>query len=249
MPKVHFDNAPLKEVVMGAQFEFGVLENSHIYEYYQTKKALFPQITENPILPAIIDRQGESDDVKILNGFNARKYFIDNTGNRLIQIQKDRLLFNWRTENNKADYPHFEVILPEFFNHLNDLQKICSVKSKINQLEFTYLNHIEIEEFQLKTYQIDQFLKFFTTPPNLKSFDCSFTFPIEKINGSLTIKMKSALRTTDQKKVITLEITARGINREGQSLEEWYQAGHDTALDYFLKSLTDRSMEIWKIKS
>ncbi|MCK5280857.1 MAG: TIGR04255 family protein, partial [Cyclobacteriaceae bacterium] len=110
---LEFSNAPVIEVILGSQFEGVTFESKSIFDFYNSVKENFPDIQENPPLAALIENIDSPSETRIISGFTSRKFFINNSQNKLIQIQPDRFLFNWRKTNNEEEYPHFDSVFSE----------------------------------------------------------------------------------------------------------------------------------------
>ena len=174
-----FENSPLQEVVIGAQFLPILNSSSIISEFYQAKKDKFPRFVEDTPIPHVIEKFDSQNSVTFQNGYYSRKHFIEKSEHKLIQIQTDKILFNWRTLDNRNDYPFFENIKKEFLVHLNDLNNIYSVLNNIDQLEITYLNHILINEFEDNNFNLNNIFNNFFPPVIINNFNCNFIIPFK----------------------------------------------------------------------
>jgi uncharacterized protein (TIGR04255 family) len=245
---ISFANAPLKEVVIGVQFSES-LDNSKIYDYYKKKTEEYPIIHEVNILPTVIEKADSDAEIHILSGVHTRKQFIDSNGNRLIQIQHDKMLFNWRTGNDTNEvYPRFDNVLKEFMGHLAEFNNIHPVKKNINQLEFTYLNHIFLEDFGLIAFKLSDIFKDFAVSLPLKHISLQMSIPMPELQGSMSVTLNSGKTSNrEEKKLLVLESTCRGMKLPDQTIEGWYRNAHDTLLEYFVNSITEKAKDIWKI--
>ncbi len=246
--KINFENPPIIELVIGVQFENSILNNNLIFEYYQKTKDKYPKIQENTILPSIVEKIEEPTEYNYIPGFNARRFFINEIGDRLIQIQPNKLLFNWRKTNDEKEYPNFDRIYHDFIEIYEDLVKFGDLEPEINQLELTYFDHISLEEFSLDSYYLDDIFKFWNLSEQLKHIDCKLVITKPKINGNLNFKVDSAVTKKDNKKVITTESTCRGKKNEEQSMKDWFNDSHEILLNFFLDITTDNAKNIWGMK-
>ena len=75
----------------------------------------------------------------------SRHWFTSEDDVQLIQIQADRLIYNWRRGPNNATYPHFEA-LQDKFNEIGEkwdgFLANRGQKLRITQWEVSYINHI-----------------------------------------------------------------------------------------------------------
>ncbi len=246
--KIEFSNAPVVEVAIGAQFEGSVISKSCIFNLYQEIKDKYPVIEEHPILPSIVEKPEEKSDTRVLAGFHSRQFFVNQSGNKLFQIQPDKILFNWRKVSNDIDYPHFNNVLEEFFTLFNALNLKCGFKEMVNQLEVTYVDHVLLEDFASSNYNVSEIFKSIVLPDNLKSIDCNLTIPLKSINSNLIFKLISAIRNIDKKKLLSCETTCRGMILDGQDIKDWYIKAHSSISDFFINSITEKAKKTWGLK-
>jgi len=245
---IKLNKAPIIEVVVGVQFDRPIIKNDLTFECYNAVKETYPEITENPILPSIIEKLDGPSENYLMHGFHSRKWFINVSGHKLIQIQSDKLLFNWRKTSKEEEYPHFEAVLTEYLDIFKKFNAICNFKDKVNQLEITYVDHILLEDFGLSDCDINKIFKYWNLPKALRNIDNNLSFPYEEINGILNIKLQSAIRNKDQKKLITSNTTARGMLAKDKDINKWFDLGHEILLSFFVDSLTDESKKIWEFE-
>ena len=112
---MRYNNAPVGEVVIGIALNGIIFDNNFMYEFYQNFKEKYPIIQEHEIVPTVIESSSGPNEHRLLPGFNSRKFFLNKEQNKLVQLQADRFLFNWRKTDNKDEYPHFSSVSSEFF--------------------------------------------------------------------------------------------------------------------------------------
>ena len=242
-----FDNAPIAEVVLGLQFNEPVFTYKFIYDFYNSIKENFPEVQENQILPTVIEKTDEPAENKILQGFNSRKFFIHKNQNKLIQIQPDRLLFNWRKLENATEYPHFANVKDEFIKMFSIIDEKLNINLKINQLEMTYVDNIFIDQHNADNFNTKTIFKIFSLNKDVKSTEYKISYPIVGLNGNVLLSINSAKTKKDQRKLLIMESTTRGA-LNGMSINEWFEASHKELLDLFVTITTDSAKEIWGIK-
>lgn len=240
-----FLNPPVVEVVIGAQFKDSVFNNKAIFDYYSQIKDTYPNIQENQILPAIVEKNNAPNIQRLIAGFNSRKLFINNNDSRLIQIQANKLLFNWRKTQDE-DYPHFNSVIKEFRGIYNNLNRLHNIENKLDQLEITYVDHFLLEEFQKEDYNPSSILNILNIEDPMKNIECSITFPIKELSSNLNFTLRSATRNIDNKKLIVMETTCRGFN-SNISIFSWYDQAHKEVANLFLKFTTNSAKKKWEI--
>jgi uncharacterized protein (TIGR04255 family) len=126
-PLPRFRKPPVSEVALGVQFP-PVLNPVHLGLYYQRLKARFPKVQVQPPITAAFETFAPSPIVFGMPmpaiGLQPRMWFLSEDENSLIQLQSDRLLFNWRGGLQGVPYPHFEAVQGEFAEAFDLLEKL-----------------------------------------------------------------------------------------------------------------------------
>lgn len=115
----NFEKPPLREVVVGVQFEsLRGLRQAHLGDYWQHVRGEFPSTQDRPPLESALEIPGgprqQTLEVQFGTPPPALCWFVSSGGDRLIQVQHDRFLLNWRRTDDGAGYANFEPILDEF---------------------------------------------------------------------------------------------------------------------------------------
>src|SRR5579864_6124999 len=152
-PLPEFELPPVDAVVLGD--DFGPIEGWKVpyaglfwqgirNEYPQCDAHLPvpPQIEQFPASPRQFGIQfGPADP-------NAtRCWFLDESGNQLIQIQPDRFLRNWRRVKGDEAYPRYATLRPRFEDDWAKFRKFLQenrlMQPQVVQCGVTYLNNID----------------------------------------------------------------------------------------------------------
>ena len=144
MTNIHFNNPPLNEVVIGLQFENSNWNLSDFGKYHDRIRSKYPEVqTVPPIQPPF-----QSPGIILTNEESMpRAWYLENTGNHLIQVQKDRFFLNWRCLQEPSNrYPHFRNLYEHFQKEWKEFNSYIS-SEKSNSLlpkyyELTYVNHL-----------------------------------------------------------------------------------------------------------
>jgi uncharacterized protein (TIGR04255 family) len=243
---ISYKKAPLVEVVVGIQLSKEAITSEFIFEFYQLSKNKFPKIQEHPPLPFQIENKDSNAQLGLPNGISSRKFFIESEGNRLIQLQHNRIVFNWRVAKPDDQYPHYDSVIKEFYGIIEQVEKKVPIKLLINQLEFSYVNHMVLEDFGLDSLQVSNIIKFINFPNPLKTINCNLSLWEPELEGNIIAQLKSAKRNRDDKKILIYETTCRGVNKNGQSVEQWFDQAHQKLLQLFENSITDKAKSIWQ---
>lgn len=243
---VVFKNTPLNEVILGIQLKGPVLSVHDIYELISLLKSEYTLVSEHPPIPSIIESPDKAKTQMLLKDFASRKQLLHNEKHKVIQIQADRLLFNWRKESEESVYPKFDKIYLEF-KHLLGLisDKVKeNLSAHINQYEFTYVDHIYLESFGIEEYEIDRILNVFSCGKTVKDLHIEYSLPKKELGGVLNVSVRSAKHKTDNRKLFVLENTCRGFSVH-ENMDNWFYRAHDSLLDNFVEMTTEQAKKIW----
>ncbi len=254
-----FERPPVVEVACGVQFE-GLIEwrTTHYGQFWTTIKDQFPETEDHPPLPRVRPTltptppfQPEWSPLPPLR----RVFFIKPPGNFLIQLQQNRLFYNWRKVADSDDYPRFEAPLAGFrsawaqFNHFTSEAGLPTPAPEI--WELTYINHILDEGAQFPR-DVWEYLGFYekspeATPPTpATAMAIQFVWPLENESGLLTLDVKHGNRLSDRRDVLIMELTVRGPAKGGSNgIEPWFEIAHQHIVNTFDKLTTRRAHQLW----
>ncbi|MGB6658107.1 MAG: TIGR04255 family protein, partial [Xanthobacteraceae bacterium] len=151
----------MTEVVLGVQFNS--LErflSPHLGLIWDVFREEFPLIEEHAYFPPVFETFGASApfmfpsiNIPIMaRPEMARIHFINRERTQLLQVQRDRLIHNWRKIGQGADYPRFEKMIEVFetgyrkFVSTIDQENLGPVVP--NQCEVSYINQIAVSAGQ-----------------------------------------------------------------------------------------------------
>lgn len=245
MSKYSLKNPPLNEVVFGIQFKGGILTSKRIHDIYNKCFAEdYPEIKEEDKLPSIVE-QVNGRNVQLLNSRESRKQFIHKDDDKVIQIQPDKLLFNWRKGLNLREYPHFESTYKQFLDNILENEEFSNYLGHINQYELTYFDHIESYSFKEGLYDVSSIFNWFNIKSNPRNIDFSFSLYNNAVNGNISVNIKSAIRRQDNKPIIVFETTVRGYV-EKMTINNWFMNARKLIVDLFFDSISEKTIRLWK---
>ena len=263
-PLPDYENPPVIEVVCGVLFKrldtllapyTGLLWQKFRDTYLRCKEVspLIPSLETFDELPAVA--------FGITNvPPSPRIWFEHADGKRLLQVQRDRFLHNWKKAQPEDDYPHYGSVIEMFEDCLslfrNFLEEECLGSIEPLQYELTYVNHIPkgdgwktLEDIGKVfpnfawTSENDHFL------PGPEGINWSTTFILPNRAGRLHVSIRSAQRMRDNHPIIRLDLTARGIGSEKtlEAMRSWFDMGHEWIVRGFA-DLTDQDVQknIWR---
>jgi uncharacterized protein (TIGR04255 family) len=255
---IHFERAPLEEVVCGVHFtgvnwsdiHFGLFFNELCGRYQQTQRrsrvSLFdpsvqdpPQITflTEPELPLLWYESPESP--------------------FLLQVQNDTFFVNWRRQSGTFDYPHFRTreggeqgVWHRFVFEWDMFRNFCTKQAigtpEILACHLAYIDHM----VQGETWQepVD-LVRWFRPLAGLRSFEAVSVFSLtvghEFRKLPVRINVRPAIRTSDKKKLFIFEFVITQKLPAGTSLESWFDKAHAAIIEEFVAQTTEDAHAEW----
>ncbi|MPZ24160.1 MAG: TIGR04255 family protein [Dehalococcoidia bacterium] len=224
-----FDNPPVVEVALSVQFErLSQLRSAHLGLFWRDLGVGFPRVEEHGPLDAAMEQFPDIPQAPIFNLRVApgiptpRVWFLDASGNELIQIQQDRFVHNWRKVGERDQYPRYERIRSRFVDELQSFERFLAEydlgKLTPNQCEVTYVNHIELGEGWERFGQIDNVLKMLQSPdyaflPEPEDVRLGVRYVMEDMAnpiGRLYMSLEPRLTAESSRPILYLSLTARG---------------------------------------
>jgi len=151
-PNINYDNPPVVEVAMGVQFTPPKgLSVAHIGSYWDTIRVIFGRCQEQPPLPHLVEDltlpkiasrptlrfSGKPD--------MPRVWFLNDSGNQMVQVQRDRFVYNWRKMSPEETYPRYPKVKIQFAKYWAGFCEFLLSKNlprpQVDQLELVYVNH------------------------------------------------------------------------------------------------------------
>lgn len=122
--------------------------------------------------------------------------------------------------------------------------KYSRIKSNVNQYEFTYIDHVYLENFGIDEYEIDRILNVFSCGKTVKDLHIEYSLPKEELGGVLNVLVRTAKNKTDNRKLFVIENACRGFS-DHESMDDWFESAHKALLDNFLEMTTDQAKKVW----
>lgn len=147
LPK--FDNPPLREVAIAVLFQpLEGLAQPHVGRYWEVIRDGYPGTADQPPIDPYLEGESRGQPAfQLLVGPPPlrRSWFVSADGERLVQLQSDRFVHNWRGDG--LSYPQLEDLWASFAERFQEFaawiedEGIGSVEPF--QLELTYVNYVE----------------------------------------------------------------------------------------------------------
>ncbi len=247
---------PVNEVVVGLIFEpVLAMRIPHTGLFWSRVKDKFPKCEHAPPFAFENAWNDQSSGLPL-----PRVWLIGPNEDELIQLQNDRIYFNWRQTDKEETYPRyiavrgkFEDVIAEFNNFL---QEIFSAALVPRSCELSYINVIRKGHGWSSAGDLGGlFTDFhwvkrdnrFLPDPDRSNWAASFNMPNGL--GRMDVQTQFAKRKSDQAEIIRLELTARGLGEQKDlaAAWRWYDVGHEWIVKGFA-DLTQMNVQntYWK---
>lgn len=259
---------PVVEVAIAVQFApLREMTAAHVGLYWKTIQEVFGKAEEQaPILPQ--HEPVSMDDVQGGAGLAfgigkppmPRLWFIDSSETRIIQVQRDKFIHNWRKMSETDGYPEFARIREDFLGHwdgfLRFLKESRLPSPEITQCELTYVNRIKEGQGWASMADLGNVFSPFAwrtsgtylPSPEKVQWAAHFTFPGQP--GRLHVEMVPVrLPPPGNAKTIQLVLTARG-RPEGaidpKSMNDWFDIAHEWIVKGFVDLADKKTDALWE---
>lgn len=257
-----FENPPAVETYMGAYFD--PLESwkvPHFGLFWNRIKNDYPKVEVRAPIPS---REGVEFEFGVAGPQRELKipircWFINQDDTRLIQVQNNVFIHNWRRPGGSQEpYSHYDDLRPIFEQEWRRLTEFLREQSlgKVNVLmcEVAYINHID------RGVGWDSFAELprvfpswsgvtsgsFLPHPQAVSIRAFYT--MKEPDGLLEISLQPALRQADAKDIMQLTVTGRC--KPASSDEKEILSALDAAREWVVRGFTDftsaKMHEIWR---
>ena len=228
-----YDRPPVIEVVYGAAFApLKAWKVPHIGLFWQRIFEEFPRCEQ--VLPIL------GTDLVDPSGLPVpRVWLINDEDDRLVQLQPGRFLFNWRRRKNAGPYPRYNTLSDRFFGLFQEFQSFVSENRlgeiEVSEYELTYINHIFEQENWKFPDSIDRVIEHFSWKKERYEFlpkpfpiNWQVRFDFREGPGALLAKVSSARHAKEEKDVLVLELSARGVPAETplSEMKNWFSHAH-----------------------
>lgn len=146
-----FAKPPVQQVALAVYFSPPLgLQSVDVGRLWERLSDRFPTYGDAPVLPQVpVEiRDGGAFSINFQLGPPAgtRTTFQTPVGERMVQIQSDRVVLNWQRTVDAPDYPGYDVLRPEMVELLQHLRATCTQvggsEPQASQVEVHYVNPI-----------------------------------------------------------------------------------------------------------
>lgn len=255
--RVSFENPPLNEVVFSVQFDSEVIDEVGILAKFLGKVSdKYPKLEKQPPLPPASEAFDQPPQpgiqVQLLTAPPSHRYwFVSEDGTRIVQVQADRLMFNWREVQCDEEYPTYETLCPEFVRLLGLFVESLpeGTAAKPAWCELQYINPIPVAGDTPGTHgQLARILNFLVKDPPrevlppVEDTQLQQRFriagPDDSPSGRLYVTAVPGLRQTDMQPAYVLTLLARG-RPDSESVPDGVVGFLDRAHDLIVRGFVE----------
>lgn len=153
-----YTNPPIRELSCSLQFEpIAKMHLGYLGGLWSEFSEEFPAVDHAEELQHEIERFGggwsaaRRPRFRISDVVPSPRMIMTNTvGDRLLQAQRDRFVFNWLGNGSEGQYPGFKQIATEYKRHISKFESYISKSDlgpiNFNQAELTKVNHVAVDD-------------------------------------------------------------------------------------------------------
>jgi uncharacterized protein (TIGR04255 family) len=189
----------------------------------------------------------------------ARFWFLSQDETRLVQVQHDLVVHNWRRMDSTTEYPRYSVLREGLSRYLHDIEEIIGLEEKgalqPNWCEVTYINHIDASSpgSRLALSDVLSMVSPIESPqflPTEEDAQFASRFRIEEDGapiGRLTLAAGPAVSANDGREVWAVTLTARA-QTSAPTIDAAFarlDLCHEWVVRGFRDSTTARMHQVW----
>lgn len=260
-----FAQPPVDEVALSLQYPpIAGFNVTHFGLFWQCIRGDYPKSEIKPPIPNVTEEFGPGAaftrqmKFALLELPEIRCWYLDECRNRLVQVQRDRFVINWRKVTGTETYPRY----PDVRDRLErEWRRFCDFltsegleRPQINQCEVLYVNNIEYDKGWSGYGQLDQVIAALATPkaknrflPAPERMTMNVIYPFGENAGRLYVNFSPVLRARDGKEVLQMTLTARGAPRSSSDDDvfAWLDLGRKWVVRGFADFTTDTMHKVW----
>jgi uncharacterized protein (TIGR04255 family) len=268
---VTYRKAPVSEVVLGVQFSQPVVDLDVLASFAAAVRGAYPGRAYHEPLPPIVERFDVASGVNLQFMFNPggrlpRVWFTSEDDRRIVQLQADRLIFNWRRLALGEDYPRYDRLREALDDHLRTLRAVVAdvrptlAPLVVNHAEVTYINEVDIPGSRPggEHFGLDRILRDLTTHdgsflprPEDATWQARYRIPSptqDEPAGRLYVSAQPGYRTADQMPIYTLKLTANLVSEmlDDAAVGRALETGHEWAVRGFDDLVSEEMQDLWQ---
>lgn len=259
-----YGNPPVVEVALSIMFDaLPGYRVAHSGLLWSRLRDQFPVAEELPELPPTTEEPRgpiAPPRLEIMERPRLRTWFQSSDRTQLLQVQSNRIAYNWKKGTDEHQYPSYEEVERRFRNVLPIFVEFVSTeglgKLETTQAELTYVNHIREPHnaidrvFNVFRHPVGK--GFLPLPEDVVHYVARY--PIvemsKELRGRLTVEFQSAYLTSDRSEVLSLNMIARGkpLTPDVDGALAFLNIGHEWIVRGFTELTTPEMHSKWDRK-
>ena len=241
-----FEKPPVIEVAFAVTFRTPKpLQTIHLGLFWKTIQERFPNFSDHPPTQGVVETApsavpGPQVQFTIGQLQPLRRIMLaSDKENNLLQLQQDRLIFNWKRSPSDSGCPDYASAYADFDGLLNRFEQFLKTENigdlTYIQYELQYVNligqesglNVVDEASVFVDHTRDTSRKRFLPPP--MGYTWSTSYPLPEDSGRLHMMAQAVLVPPKMERHIRYDIVARGIPSSGKdtSRSHWFTTAHD----------------------
>jgi uncharacterized protein (TIGR04255 family) len=262
LPK--FSRPPVNEVALAVHFlPLEGLTHLDLGSLRETWRAKYPEVEEYPELPPVAPEvEGYDQALQFpIFGFDSRprwprSWFLNTDRDRLIQLQRDRLVVNWRRgADHEIPYPHYDEIKPAYSEALRQLSDFVVQSTGTTlapvQYEVTYINQVKFRTSLAEV--VSPWSGSYSTAflPVAEDLRMQARYPIVDVDGRwrgrLYVSVNPTAGAADNGSAALLHVFARTLSQPGDAIADiaLLDLAHEWVVKGFAAFTTKDAHMVW----
>lgn len=265
LPEYH--NPPIVEVAASIQFaSIRGLDTARLGLLWSRFRDTYPQTEQHPPLAAVSETFDSTRGGRV--GFSVetsspvpRIWFLTSDKTRLVQVQSNRLIVNWRQLDTERTYLRFSGLMSMLSDAIERFQKFVEEENlgtiTPDQVELTYVNHIRSGDKGSRRDPLSKYLscwKFESEYWNLGSAEeTSFRsqYVLDRpgsASARLFVELDSGYTVSTREPIYVMNLIARGApdSPDIQSTFKFLEDAHHWIVKGFTSLTTDEAHRLWE---
>lgn len=261
-----FDDPPVVETALGVEFApLPLWSIPHYGMLWREIRAEYSQFEVQPPLVSQVEKFGADAkpepptfQVVPIKAPELRCWFVEQSGSRLLQVQQDRFIHNWR-KTGGAEYLHYDHTRPiferEWRRFWDFLRQESLGEPEVLQCEVTYVNHLDRGRGWESFGDVTKVIRYWTDVPGQflprpEGMALNVRYLMPENRGRLHVALQPVFRPADATEVLQLSLTARGrpASSRTEDILAWLDLGHEWVVRGFTDFTTDHMHRLWRRK-